>query len=210
MVIPCFSVSKLTRIGGELITDTDPYGVPKEIVAKIGGTASGNASVRAPPGGWSNATLANVLGLSPMPEKSKTSTGTIVGAVIGSVAGAAVIGGAIFFYIRRRRSKPDDPPAELPDNKNISEANADEKLHEAEGKQLAFELEASHGLSEASPTHVVAELSPDTVSPGGRPGIPVLRVNNRDNVVHDPAGQGDYFEQSVAGDAPESETRPRE
>ena len=208
-----FNVSKLICIGGELITDTDPYGIPKEIVAKIGGTASGNASVRAPPGGWSNATLANVLGLSPVPEKSKTSTGTIVGAVIGSVVGAAVIGGAIFFYIRRRRSKPDepdDPPAELSDSKNIHEANPDEKLHEAEGKQLAFELEASHGLSEATPTQVVAELSPDTVSPGGRPGIPVLRVNNRDNVVHDPAGQEDYFEQSAPVDAPENETRPRE
>lgn len=107
------------------------YSVPPAIVSVAGGTSSGGAINLAPADGWSDAALSVYFGqkaqfaertptryipsalatTTPTPTPApnhKSNVGTIVGAVVGAVAALTIIGVAVFFYLRRRKSSTGD------------------------------------------------------------------------------------------------------
>jgi hypothetical protein len=103
------------------------YKVPSEIIAVVGGSAGGGATVLAPSAGWSNRDLpvyftrqASIASRTPTrslpsnsstptsPPPKKVSTGVIVGATIGSLAAVliALLTGCCFFIRRKKQNAP--------------------------------------------------------------------------------------------------------
>jgi hypothetical protein len=134
------------------------------------------------------------------PAHPKFRTGTIVGAVIGSVAGAGLVLAGLAWQLHKRRKdaalSPSTPLVEAPQTNAKFEVAGDVKPPlEAPGTELPWELaakrepaelaptavtelEAGHGASEAEPGSATsaAELSGTAVPAGQRLGIPHITV----------------------------------
>ncbi|KAI9320139.1 hypothetical protein BX666DRAFT_1876000 [Dichotomocladium elegans] len=73
-------------------------------------------------------------------ERSKSNTGAIVGGVVGSVAGVALIAAAIFFMRRKRKSQPSPHEAEKVKDK-IIDLNS---IHDDQSGTMATNTEHFH------------------------------------------------------------------
>lgn len=191
-------------IGPIFIIDAPPYNVTSLIVKTIGGTVNGGATLRAPVNGYNNTALAAVMSAtrststsppttapSPTsPAHPKSRTGTIVGAVIGSVAGAGLVLAGLAWQLHKRRRdaalSPSTPLVEAPQTNAKFEVAGDMKPPlEAPGTELPWELaakrepaelaptavaermaelEAGHGASEAEAKHGVSEAEPGSAT----------------------------------------------
>ncbi|KAF2812788.1 uncharacterized protein BDZ99DRAFT_495966 [Mytilinidion resinicola] len=154
--------------GTVFIEDAPAYNVTPAIVKVIGGDSIGAATLKAPEKGYGNTALAAVMNATrttlgptatatPAINRKKSHTGTIVGAVIGSIAGLAAILVAAYFIYRKRLpkppSRPPTPMAEAPTTGERLEAVGDDKHPlEAPGVELPWELEAKGEPQELSPT----------------------------------------------------------
>lgn len=91
-------------------------------------------------------------------EDSGTPVGAIAGGVVGGVAGIALIGGLIFFFLRRRRSQEASDPIELTgDDKDKPPPSYGGSPYGQPQYVAAAELDQH-------PQRHYAELSPDTRS----------------------------------------------
>jgi hypothetical protein len=213
-LLPYHSSNADLATGPIFIVDAPPYNVTSLIVKTIGGTVNGGATLRAPVNGYNNTALAAVMSAtrststsppttapSPTsPAHPKSRTGTIVGAVIGSVAGAGLVLAGLAWQLHKRRKdaalSPSTPLVEAPQTNAKFEVAGDMKPPlEAPGTELPWELaakrepaelaptmvaelEAGHGASEAEPGSATsaAELSGTAVPAGQRLGIPHITV----------------------------------
>ncbi|KAH0562766.1 hypothetical protein GP486_002585, partial [Trichoglossum hirsutum] len=100
------------------------YTVPTPVVSVIGGSTDGAATMTSPLAGYTNPAFGHLFdkSINPNPQNatasstSKPNKGAIAGGVVGGVAALAIVGGAIAFFIRRRRrplSISAPAPAEL-------------------------------------------------------------------------------------------------
>ncbi|PSN64586.1 hypothetical protein BS50DRAFT_77876 [Corynespora cassiicola Philippines] len=119
----------------EAPTTTSAYAVPSAIYNIIGGDSDGGATKSAPSAGFNTPGLEAVLNgespETPMPtgsgspsdpddngslqdsrSSSNPNKGVIIGAVVGGIVGLAIISAALFFFLRKRKSKPE--PAKSP------------------------------------------------------------------------------------------------
>ncbi|KAI5812142.1 hypothetical protein BZA77DRAFT_347270 [Pyronema omphalodes] len=94
----------------------DDYEVPQSVVDVIGGTRKGGAQKLKPDGGFRDTELEKLMtfnigsGNGQTSDASgkhaaanKSNTGAIVGGVVGGIAGLAIIGGAVFYFLRKQR-----------------------------------------------------------------------------------------------------------
>ncbi|KAJ5082373.1 hypothetical protein N7532_011416 [Penicillium argentinense] len=152
------------------------YTLPSKITDVIGGSAMGNATLTEPATGFSNekvTTYFSQLGDSGSDSGSHMSGGTIAGAAIGSVAGAAVlVAGLIYVLIIRRRKRkaanrhpgiPEAPPDPISarfsraifrnSGRKVELGSQRPEVHEMDTSPQAFELPVrtsrdSRGLEE--------------------------------------------------------------
>ncbi|PFH60106.1 hypothetical protein XA68_11461 [Ophiocordyceps unilateralis] len=153
----------------ELPDSKDSYQVPPVIYGKIGGGASGGATVTAPQRGFADPTLSSLLQLraataaggSPSMHPStgwgtagsgtSMEAGAIAGAVAGGVGGLAAMAGLTWFLLRkkkkkRRKKRDSDEQGDGPDNRD-----SQKPLPEMESVHLASPGSLVSPLSMASP-----------------------------------------------------------
>ncbi|KAI5812139.1 hypothetical protein BZA77DRAFT_347266 [Pyronema omphalodes] len=94
----------------------DNYEVPQSVVDVIGGTKKGGATKLKPEDGFADPELEKLMSFNIGPGNGQTSdasgkhtaantstTGAIVGGVVGGIAGLAIIGGAVFYFLRKKQ-----------------------------------------------------------------------------------------------------------
>ncbi|KAI5812138.1 hypothetical protein BZA77DRAFT_297187 [Pyronema omphalodes] len=94
----------------------DDYEVHQSVVKIIGGTTKGGAQKLKPDGGFRDPDLEKLMTFNIGPGNGQTSdasgkhaaanksnTGAIAGGVVGGIAGLAIIGGAVFYFLRKQR-----------------------------------------------------------------------------------------------------------
>jgi hypothetical protein len=119
-----------------------------------------------PLAGYTNPAFGHLFNkaINPTPSPPHTSTpaagpnkGAIAGGVVGGIAGLSIIAGAILFFVRRRRSRPDqhDGPAELSGTGYpILEKDASGPHAELVGQTGQYaELDAERAVEIMSTTH---------------------------------------------------------
>ncbi|KAI9777407.1 MAG: hypothetical protein M1839_008920 [Geoglossum umbratile] len=103
------------------------YLIPTPVVSMIGGSINGSATMTSPAAGYTDLFFGHLFNKNINPNPSTPSSshtptpaagpnkGAIAGGVVGGIAGLSLVAGAIIFFLRRRRPKPDQPegPAEL-------------------------------------------------------------------------------------------------
>ncbi|KAF7188318.1 hypothetical protein HII31_10382 [Pseudocercospora fuligena] len=82
-------------------------------------------------------------------DSGSTTTGAIAGGVVGGVAGLAIIGGVIWFFLRKRKSNSHDSPAaekreNFGDGSGVQTPAPQYQVAEMEGMRERGEMEGSH------------------------------------------------------------------
>ncbi|RDA87235.1 hypothetical protein CP532_2525 [Ophiocordyceps camponoti-leonardi (nom. inval.)] len=165
----------------ELPASKDSYQVPSIIYQKIGGGASGGATVTTPKRGFADPTLSSLLQLrvptgaggsaSRHPSTGwggdgsngkSAGAGAIAGAVAGGVGGVAAIAGLTWFLMRNKRKKKEENEGE--EEEEEEEDSNLKKVGEEEDRRAIQEMEsvdmASPGGSVVSPLSTMASPKP--------------------------------------------------
>ncbi|PHH74745.1 hypothetical protein CDD80_2868 [Ophiocordyceps camponoti-rufipedis] len=161
----------------ELQDARDSYRVPSVIYERIGGGASGGATVTAPQRGFADPTLSSLLQLrvstaaggSPSSHRStgwgaedsgkSFGAGAVAGAVLGAVCGLAALAGLTWFLLRKKKKKK----------------KRDEREEEAGIRQSREPLEME-SVDLASPRSLVSPLSMASPKPSEADGREVYEL----------------------------------
>ncbi|KAF2463665.1 uncharacterized protein BDR25DRAFT_383545 [Lindgomyces ingoldianus] len=189
------------RWGSIYHANDDPYVLSDNIIAKIGGTPKGNATLKTPEKGWASEKLGQIIStnriysndpvnntVTPDPGSSgfdsKTKVATIVGTSIAGVVLIACICFLTWMYRRHRNisrfsSRGSSPLVEIDDKPRFELSPDGKRLYEAVGTECRYELPNNALLAEADRGNAVTyavELPTTNFQDEGRWGVPIIRV----------------------------------
>ena len=180
----------------------DPYQLSDALVTKLGGSPTGNATVRTPINGWSTSQLGEIMSKTRIYSNdpigahstdsehsgvdSKTRIATIVAGIVAGVVLLACTSWIMYMYRRRNRnvddslnSGCDSPVAEI-EGKSRFELSQDEKnIYEISTSECRHEMPNNQVLVEADAGNCVTyavELPTTNFHHDGRWGVPTIRV----------------------------------
>jgi hypothetical protein len=180
----------------------DPYQLSDALVTKVGGSPTGNATVRTPQSGWSTPQLGVIMGKTRIYSNdpvgvhstesedsgvdSKTRVATIAAGTVAGVVLLACLSWIMYMYRRRNNnvddslhSRSDNPATEI-EGKSKFELPQDEKaIYEISTSECRHEMPNNQVLAEADAGNCVTyavELPTTNFHHRGRWGVPTIRV----------------------------------